>query len=60
MSEEATLTERWDAWFRIVDDDQAKKEWEAAKSVHTDQKVLDCWATIIEFNRINRLEEKDA
>ena len=43
---------QWDEWFTL--DEQANKEWNAAKSVGAD---LQTWATLIEFNRIDRVME---
>lgn len=50
--------EQWDERFACCGDEQARKEWLAARSVHTDPAMLDRWATIIEMNRIDRATKK--
>jgi hypothetical protein len=55
---EETPVERWDRWFEAVGDKQASREWAAAKLVHgSDPAMLERWATLIEINRLDRLEE---
>ena len=52
------IVQRWDEWFAATHDEESIKTWEAAKSVHTDEKCLDAWEHIIECNRLDRIIEE--
>lgn len=46
----------WDRWFETTGDEQAMREWCAAKEASPDNLIR--WATIIEMNRIDRMSDR--
>ena len=63
------IIDKWNDWFAAVNDEESTKGWNATKSVHFEHALagnnlamlmLDRWATIIELNRLNRLEKAHA
>lgn len=55
-----TTIEEWDKWFAATIDEESRKTWNAAKSVHDDPATLNTWAIIIEMNRIDRAIKETA
>lgn len=55
--EDVVMIMQWDSWFDCVKDEESSRTWAVAKQVFTDPLTLNNWATIIEMNRLNRLNE---
>ena len=51
-----SAVEQWDRWFEVTKDEESIRTWNAAKDTFTDESVLVRWATIIEFNRLDRIQ----
>jgi hypothetical protein len=49
-----STVKQWDEWFEAAGDEESTRTWNVVKSVSTDPVLLDGWATLIEFNRLDR------
>lgn len=62
-----TIVDRWEEWFQATKDEESIKAWNAAKSIYMADALvgnslavilLDRWATIVEFNRLDKIQKE--